>query len=170
MTKSYGCYLRPDLDRLSVVNLLATTLGLEPGQLMSLDQLRRDHDRHQGPAAFEHPLSRRPRRTLLIYQLERRAIGFRTELDLLLDPTEVPGAESELDIARSLARSLREDVLVDVPGGTPNPYLWLLVRPDDQLVLVHESQAHLDDEPPVLVIDEDSREPFDPASLIGGCE
>jgi hypothetical protein len=99
------------------------------------------------------PLADATPATLLPYAVFERPRGFATTLELYASraPARVP--QTDLELARLLARHYRVDALASPQKGI-EPYTWLLVRPWGEAIDVREAPS---EDPNVLLIVEPPR-------------
>jgi hypothetical protein len=68
---------------------------------------------------------------------------FTLRLEVYVDADRAPGWQGEAALLSGLASELGVDVLYD-DGASPNPYRWVLVRPDGSRAEVFEDAARED--------------------------
>jgi hypothetical protein len=93
------------------------------------------------------PLDAATPATLVPYQYTMRARGFLSTIEVYAGRVPVP--RTDLSVAERLAARFAQDALISPPGGSDDPYRWLLVRPDGTTAEVTEVPQ--DDEDGIVI-------------------
>lgn len=95
---------------------------------------------------------------LVPYQYTARTRGFRSTIEVYAGRLPDSDDNTDLRLAKSLAKRFAQDALITPPSGGDDPYRWLLVRPDGTSTEVAEVPPDEDEEDDGVVI----REPVGP--------
>ncbi|MBI5501031.1 MAG: hypothetical protein HY907_12370 [Deltaproteobacteria bacterium] len=87
------------------------------------------------------------------YRCFPRSKGFRTSVSVVLvGRAPVGWPRTDLELGKAVARFFSQDVVVDPADGDPNPFRWLLVRPDGSEFPVSEIPPEDDEDEDGIVI------------------
>jgi len=95
------------------------------------------------------PLEAATPSTLVPYEHTPRSKGFLTTIAAYAGQAPPSAPRSDLDLARVLAKHLGQDALISPDDADPDPFRWILVRPDGSTTVVNELPS--DDDGIVIV-------------------
>lgn len=96
------------------------------------------------------PLEAATPATLVPYQYTARARGFLSTIEVYAGQVLKTVPRTDLSVAAHLAKRFAQDALISPPGGSDDPYQWLLVRPDGTTAEVAEVPQD-DDEDGIVI-------------------